>query len=91
MGERLIFTFALTGRRRLYADTQGVALGCGVAALSGRSRRGFELIEFLQRGCRLRRSSLVGLRRRNNEFNELTNCRAVRVRGIAPERGSYLG
>ena len=33
-------TFALTGRRRLYADTQGVALGCGVAALSGRSRRG---------------------------------------------------
>ena len=33
-------TFALTGRRRLYADTQGVALGCGQAALSGRSRRG---------------------------------------------------
>ena len=32
-------TFALTGRRRLYADTQGVALGCGLAALSGRSRR----------------------------------------------------
>ena len=30
-------TFALTGRRRLYADTQGVALGCGLAALSGRS------------------------------------------------------
>ena len=29
--------FALTGRRRLYTDTQGVALGCGVAALSGRS------------------------------------------------------
>ena len=82
-------TFALTGRRRLYADTQGVALGYGVAALSGRSRRGFELIEFLQRGCGLRRSSLVGLRRRNNEFNELTNCRAARVRGISPERGSY--
>ena len=33
-------TFALTGRGRLYADTQGVALGCGLAALSGRSRRG---------------------------------------------------
>ena len=82
-------TFALTGRWRLYADTQGVALGCGVAALSGRSRRRFELIEFLQRGCGLRRSSLVGLRRRNNEFNELTNCWAARVRGIAPERGSY--
>ena len=82
-------TFALTGRRRLYADTQGVALGCGQAALSGRSRRRFELIEFLQRGCGLRCSSLVGLRRRNNELNELTNCRAARVRGIAPERGSY--
>ena len=64
-------TFALTGRRRLHADTQGVALGWGLAALSGRSRRRFELIEFLQRGCGLRRSSLVGLRRRNNEFNEL--------------------
>uniref|UniRef100_UPI0040266ED7 hypothetical protein n=1 Tax=Alloprevotella sp. TaxID=1872471 RepID=UPI0040266ED7 len=30
-------TFALTGRRRLYVDTQGVALGCGLTALSGRS------------------------------------------------------
>ena len=30
-------TFALTGRRRLYTDTQGVALGCELAALSGRS------------------------------------------------------
>ena len=30
-------TFALTGRGRLYTDTQGVALGCGLAALSGRS------------------------------------------------------
>ena len=29
--------FALTGRRGLYTDTQGVALGCGLAALSGRS------------------------------------------------------
>ena len=82
-------TFALTGRRRLYIDTQGVALGYELTALSGRSRRRFELIEFLQRGCGLRRSSLVGLRRRNNELNELTNCRAARVRGIAPERGSY--
>ena len=32
-------TFALTGRGRLYADTQGVALGWGLAALSGRSFR----------------------------------------------------
>ncbi len=31
-------TFALTGRGRLYADTQGVALGYGLTALSGRSR-----------------------------------------------------
>ena len=30
-----------------------------------------------------------GLRRRNNELNELTNCRAARLRGIAPEGGSY--
>ena len=82
-------TFALTGRRRLCTDTQGVALGSELAALSGRSRRRFELIEFLQRGCELRRSSLVGLRRRNNELNELTNCWAARLRGIAPERGSY--
>ena len=32
-------TFALTGRRRLCTDTQGVALGSELAALSGRSRR----------------------------------------------------
>ena len=82
-------TFALTRRGRLCTDTQGAALGCGLTALSGRSQRRFELIDFLQRGCGLRRSSLVGLRRRNNELNELTNCRAARVRGIAPERGSY--
>ena len=84
-----VHTFALTGRRCLYADTQDVALGSELVALSGRSRRRFELIEFLQRGCGLRRSSLVGLRRRNNELKELTNCRADRVQGIAPERGSY--
>ena len=30
-------TFALTGRRRLCADTQGVALGYELATLSGRS------------------------------------------------------
>ena len=33
----------------------------------------FELIEFLQRGCGAAPQFEVGLRRRNNEFNELTN------------------
>ena len=64
--------------------------------------RWFELIEFLRFGVaavrinrifatRLRAAPQfdVGLRRRNNEFNELTNCWAARVRGIAPERGAY--
>ena len=37
---RCAHAFALTGRRALYPGTQGVALGCGLAALSGRSRRG---------------------------------------------------
>ena len=74
---------------RLYIDTQGVALGWGLDALSGRSRRGFELIEFLQRGCGLRRSSLVGLRRRNNELNELTNCQAAWTRGL-PLKGAHI-
>ena len=40
MGERLAFTFALTGRREWGHGTQGVALGYELAALSGRSRRG---------------------------------------------------
>ena len=71
-------TFALTGRRRLYADTQGVALGYELAALSGRSRRRFELIEFLQRGCGLRRSSLVGLRWCNNELTYIYGRRKGR-------------
>ena len=51
---------------------------------------GFELIEFWQRGRGAAPQFDVGLRRRNNELNELTNCRAARVRGIAPERGSYF-
>ena len=37
MVERLIFTFALTGRREWGHGTQGVALGYGLTALSGRS------------------------------------------------------
>ena len=40
----------------------------------------FELIEFLQRGCGAAPQFDVGLRRRNNELNELTNCRAARGR-----------
>ncbi len=43
-------TFALTGRRRLYADTQGVALGCELAALSGRSRRNHKHFSLRVRG-----------------------------------------
>ena len=70
--------------------------------MSREGGRWFELIEFLRFGVaavrinrifatRLRAAPQfdVGLRRRNNEFNELTNCWAARVRGIAPERGAY--
>ena len=70
--------------------------------MSHEGGRWFELIEFLRFGVaavrinrifatRLRAAPQfdVGLRRRNNEFNELTNCWAARVRGIAPERGAY--
>ena len=37
MGERLTFTFALTGRREWGYGTQGVALGYGLAGLSARA------------------------------------------------------
>ena len=37
MGERLTFIFALTGRRVWGHDTQGVALGSGLAGLSARA------------------------------------------------------
>ena len=37
MGERLIFTFALTGRRGWGHGTQGVALGWRLAGLSARA------------------------------------------------------
>ena len=50
---------------------------------------GFELIEFLQRGCGAAPQYGSGLRRRNNEFNELTNCWDARGRRIAPEGGAY--
>ena len=36
MGERLAFTFALTGRSFGFYVTQGVALGSGLAGLSAR-------------------------------------------------------
>ncbi len=37
MGERLTFTFALTGRRNGKHGTQGVALGYELAGLSART------------------------------------------------------
>ena len=37
MGERLAFTFALTGRRECRHGTQGVALGYELAGLSARA------------------------------------------------------
>ena len=37
MGERLTFTFALTGRREWGYGTQGVALGSGLIGLSARA------------------------------------------------------
>ena len=37
MGERLAFTFALTGRREWGHGTQGVALGCELVGLSARA------------------------------------------------------
>ena len=37
MGERLAFTFALTGRREWGHGTQGVALGSGLVGLSARA------------------------------------------------------
>ena len=37
MGERLAFTFALTGRREWGYGTQGVALGWGLVGLSARA------------------------------------------------------
>ena len=37
MGKRLIFTFALTGRREWGHGTQGVALGYELAGLSARA------------------------------------------------------
>ena len=52
-----------------------------------------ELIECLQRGCRAAPRFDVGLRRRNNEFNELTNCCAEGggEGGIKGIYGFFLG
>ena len=41
---------------------------------------GFELIDFFATGLRAAPQYGFGLRRRNNELNELTNCRAARGR-----------
>ena len=52
-----------------------------------------ELIEFLQRGCGAAPRFDVGLRRRNNELNELTNCGAEGGgrEGIKGISGFFLG
>ena len=50
MGERLAFTFALTGRSSGFYVTQGVALGSELTALSGRSRRNHKYFSLRVRG-----------------------------------------
>ena len=57
------------------------------AAQCGRSDAAVRINRIFATGLRgLRRCSLVGLRRRNNELNELTNCRAARVRRVRINR-----
>ena len=51
-------TFALTGRRRFYIDTQGVALGYEQIALSGRS-----FSRFVRLSWRMLRHLLFGKKR----------------------------
>ena len=70
-------TFALTGRKRLYADTQGVALGCELAALSGRS-----FSRFVRLSC-AHASPLVVWQKNAQRFFWILNT--------LPNRGSYLG
>ena len=62
INNRCAHTFALTGRRAFYPGTQGVALGWGLAALSGRSRRN---------------SSLFAPARPRNSLIRLIRCYAV--------------
>ena len=78
INNRCAHAFALTGRRALCSGTQGVAMGWELAALSGRSRR-FRINRIFATELRAAPQFDVGLRRRNNEFNELTNCRAARA------------
>ena len=63
-------TFALTGRRRLYTDTQGVALGCKLAALSGRS-----FSRFVRFACRLRHRPPK--KRRRQRFRPLSPAQFI--------------
>ena len=50
INNRCAHTFALTGRRCFCIDTQGVAMGSGLAALSGRSRRNHKHFSLRVRG-----------------------------------------
>ena len=68
-------TFALTGRRRLYIDTQGVALGYELAALSGRS-----FSHFVRLSCA--HASPLAIRLK-------TAQRFFWILNTLPERGSY--
>ncbi len=56
-------TFALTGRRCLCIDTQGVALGCGLTALSGRS-----FSRFVRLSCAHASPLVVWLKNRVENF-----------------------
>ncbi len=64
MGERLIFTFALTGRREWGHGTQGVALGYGLAGLSARAGPHNRLLRRQHCSSLCKQSELQCVRRR---------------------------
>ena len=73
-------TFALTGRRRLCIDTQGVALGYGLTALSGRS-----FSRFVRLSCAHASPLAIGLKTVRDFFwilNTLPVRGAYRWRGL---------
>ena len=74
INNRFAHTFALTGRRRLYTDTQGVAMGSGLAALSGRWRRGL-------RGIAPKRGSYSRIGARPYLSPQLINSRCCPCKG----------
>ena len=78
INNRCAHAFALTGRRAFYPGTQGVALGWGLAALSGRSRRGLRGIA-PERGAYSRIGASPYLRH------------SVSILASAPVRGAYRG